>query len=372
MSKNQIDHNILTLDYWQDNVAYEGTTVPSGTIGCEVLNVSEETIRKLTELCQPINQIIQLLNSGMKDASLLPGAKASALQIIDLLKDAPPFSYLDVPFYRSAINKVFTEEYWDDYRGYQMALLTGSTMSAAMQNHPHGLLFGRVIPVLAQMGFSMGAFRTTMLDFATKMDAPGSNRTPEGLAELFGECFPNEITFGDDDSWMALTNVSVHYISAQHPEKQKPMLVKRMNFVSFVGMFRADLFEGLCVGHAPKKCPICGRWFLTTNARPTKYCGNKAPGDPRGRTCRQLGNVKGRDMRELAADHPVKQIFERRRDTINKAVKRGSLGQELAEAMKLLAKNKETRALSDIAYAKGAYTDEMEQAALMAEAKAQM
>lgn len=26
------------------------------------------------------------------------------------------------------------------------------------------------------------------------------------------------------------------------------------------------------MGHAPKKCRICGKWFLTTNARHTKYC----------------------------------------------------------------------------------------------------
>ncbi|MFR5901832.1 MAG: DUF6076 domain-containing protein [Neglectibacter timonensis] len=86
-----------------------------------------------------------------------------------------------------------------------------------------------------------------------------------------------------------------------------------MHYVSFVGMFRSDLFEGLCVGHAPKKCPICGRWFLTTNARHTKYCGNLAPGDKLHRTCRQIGNLQGRSQRELAADHPIKQIYEHRK-----------------------------------------------------------
>ena len=36
-----IDHNLLTLDYWQDRVSYEGKTVPSGTIGCEALDISD-------------------------------------------------------------------------------------------------------------------------------------------------------------------------------------------------------------------------------------------------------------------------------------------------------------------------------------------
>ena len=100
-------------------------------------------------------------------------------------------------------------------------------------------------------------------------------------------------------------------------------------------MFRYDFFEGLCVGHAPKKCRICGKWFLTTNARHTKYCGGYAPGDKLRRTCRQIGNLKGREQRELADDHPLKQIYEKRLNTINRYVKRGALNADLAEIIRL-------------------------------------
>ncbi len=33
-------------------------------------------------------------------------------------------------------------------------------------------------------------------------------------------------------------------------------------------------------------------------------------------TCRQVGNLKGRAQRELAEDHPLKQIYEKRLNTI--------------------------------------------------------
>ena len=167
---------------------------------------------------------------------------------------------------------------------------------------------------------------------------------------------------------MALTNSTVQYASAQRPGQAEVMLVKRMHFVSFVGMFRSDLFEGLCVGHGPKKCPICGRWFLTMDARRTKYCGGLAPGDARGRSCRQIGNLKGREQRELAADHPLKVIYERRMNTIGRQVLRGSLPPELADRMKRLAKDKLLRAISDNAYARMDYAREMTQEALLAEA----
>ena len=142
--------------------------------------------------------------------------------------------------------------------------------------------------------------------------------------------------------------------------------------MSFASMFRSDLYEGLCVGHGPRKCAICGRWFLTTNARPTKYCGGFAPGDKRGRTCRQIGNLRGREQRELAADHPLKKIYERRMNTITQALGRGTMDEQLAAIMKKLAKDKMQRAVSDVRYAQSSYAAGMEQDALLAEAKGKL
>ena len=187
-------------------------------------------------------------------------------------------------------------------------------------------------------------------------------------AKMFGTYFPPEFSITEGNAWMSTLNNSVQYISVIRPGEKVAKLVKRMHYVSFVGMFRSDLFEGLCVGHAPKKCKICGKWFLTTNARHTKYCGGYAPGDKLHRTCRQIGNLKGREQRELADDHPLKQIYEKRLNTINRYVKRGTLDADLAEVMKKLAKDKMLRAKSDVAYAKGAYEKEMEQVALKKEA----
>lgn len=169
--------------------------------------------------------------------------------------------------------------------------------------------------------------------------------------------------------WMQLTNTTMQYVSAVMPEKGIPQLVKRMHYVSFVGMFRSDLFEGLCVGHAPRKCPICGRWFLVTDARQTKYCGGLAPGDKLRRTCRQIGNLKGREQRELAGDHPIKAIYTRRMNTITQYLHRGTLDEQTAAVMKRLAKDKLERAIFDHEYANGSYEAEMSQDALLNEAK---
>ena len=31
---NLIEHTLLTLDFWQDNVTYEGESMPTGTLAC--------------------------------------------------------------------------------------------------------------------------------------------------------------------------------------------------------------------------------------------------------------------------------------------------------------------------------------------------
>ena len=38
------EHNILMLDYWRDEVSYQGITLPSGSIGCAALNISNDVI----------------------------------------------------------------------------------------------------------------------------------------------------------------------------------------------------------------------------------------------------------------------------------------------------------------------------------------
>ncbi len=365
-------HNILSLDFWQDTVIYGSKTFPSGTLGCDSLNIPSKVIERLNDLCMALNLLMGTLNAGFGNPALLPAARESAKQIADLLKDVKPFSYLDVFDVSGRVERVFSEESLANANSYYSAVQNGTLTNLADPQYEAGLKLLRVLPILAQLGFFLGEYQKAMIPFADKLNGPDCKRTPDSYAELFGESFPVMENFGKGDGWMAMTNATLQYTSVVRPGTTVPTLVKRMLYVSFVGMFRSDLFEGLCVGHAPKKCPICGRWFLTTNARPTKYCGNLAPGDKLRRTCRQIGNLKGREQRELADDHPLKQIYERRLNTINRYLQRGTIDPELAAAMKKLAKDKMYRAISNVAYAQGDYEKEMEHSSLMEEAMAHL
>lgn len=366
------EHNMLTLDFWRDTVTYEGKTVPTGTLGCETLNIPDEVIEKLNELCPRVNLLLKTMNQQTPNAALLPDAGEAAVEILTLIRDVPPFDCLDTDFYISNIPKAFTPEGLQNLQEFSIAVTMGTLNAKQLEEYSLGILLGRIVPVLGHLAFSLAEYKKGMERFALILDAEGSDRTPDGLAELFSRSFPAEFSMNEASQWMALTNETSQYLSVLHPGEDKAKLVKRIHYVTFVGMLRADFFEGLCVGHAPKKCRICGKWFLTTNARHTKYCGGFAPGDKLGRTCRQIGNLRGREQRELAPDHPIKKIYNRRMNTIDKKLDRGTLDQDAAAVMKRLAKRKMQQAISDVAYAQGSYAAEMEQAALLAEAKAEM
>ena len=366
-----LNQNLLTLDFWKDEVTYAGHTLPTGSIGCAAMNISDEQIGQLIQLAIPLTAVVELIKDGTPTPEHFSVAKESVLQITQMIRTTYPFSLFDFPADGHDIQQIFSQEYTDNAIAYIKAAQEIGIAAALDEQYKKGVGIVKLISELAQLGGTMMIFKQGMIEFAHKLH--DSKRTPEGYAETFAKHFPKDETLSPDNyAWMQLTNTTIQYVSAVMPKKGIPQLVKRMHHVSFLGMFRSDLFEGLCVGHAPRKCPICERWFLTTDARQTKYCGGLAPGDRLGRTCRQIGNLKGREQRELADDHPIKAIYTRRMNTITQYLHRGTLDEQTAAVMKLLAKDKLERAIEDVAYAKGSYEKEMEQTALLNEARANM
>ena len=367
-SMSILNQNLLTLDFWKDEVTYAGHTLPTGSIGCAAMNISDEQIGQLIQLAVPLAAVVELIKDGTPTAEHFTVAKESVLQITQMMRTTYPFSLFDFPADGHDIQQIFSQEYTDNAIAYIKAAQEIGIAATLDEQYKKGVGIVKLISELAQLGNTLVIFKHGMIEFAHKLH--DSKRTPEGYAETFAKHFPkDEALTPDNSAWMQLTNTTMQYVSAVMPEKGIPQLVKRMHYVSFVGMFRSDLFEGLCVGHAPRKCPICGRWFLTTDARQTKYCGGLAPGDKLGRTCRQIGNLKGREQRELADDHPIKAIYSRRMNTITQYLHRGTLDEQTAAVMKELAKDKLERAIFDVTYAKRSYEKEMGQTALLQEAK---
>ena len=83
-----MNQELMTLDFWQDTVIYEGKTLPVGTLACDALNVPADTIAKMNEQCEKINLLLGILNAGQDASALCPIATEAALTMLDILSQA--------------------------------------------------------------------------------------------------------------------------------------------------------------------------------------------------------------------------------------------------------------------------------------------
>ncbi len=94
MAQELIRHNVLSLDFWQDTVTYAGSVMPTGTIGCAVLNIPDGTIARLDQPCMTLNLLLTGIGAKNVDRQLLPKAQEAGQTIIHALHDVQPFSPL--------------------------------------------------------------------------------------------------------------------------------------------------------------------------------------------------------------------------------------------------------------------------------------
>ena len=125
-----MNQELMTLDFWQDTVIYEGKTLPVGALACDALNVPADTIAKMNEQCEKINLLLGILNAGQDASALCPIAKEAALAMLDILSETPPFSYMNISKHRERIERVFTADNALKYVEFAIKAVTNSLMTA--------------------------------------------------------------------------------------------------------------------------------------------------------------------------------------------------------------------------------------------------
>ena len=121
-----MNQELMTLDFWQDTVIYEGKTLPVGALACDALNVPADTIAKMNEQCEKINLLLGILNAGQDASALCPIAKEAALAMLDILSETPPFSYMNISKHRERIERVFTADNALKYVEFAIKAVTNS------------------------------------------------------------------------------------------------------------------------------------------------------------------------------------------------------------------------------------------------------
>lgn len=357
--------DILAVYFGPDTVTYNNHVFPTGTLACQALNIPREDVERLLALSPPLNALAQGLQAELCPPELLEPAKISAHEIGRIMTNHSPFCNLDADLLHLGIDEMFTTVLLESHDRLHR-IVSNSTeadiaMAYALVNY--SLEF---IRVLEHLGYSLGQYLDTFTVFAECLDAL-PNRKINGLAEAVAPLFPWLISVHDGKVWMSGSTLINYYLPMK--DKNESFTIGRNNiYQTIVSMLRADFFEGLAVGHAPKRCLNCGRWFLTTNGRHTKYCDGIDPNSDKGVSCRSAGNRKRREFREKAEDNPQKALYITRCDSIRSRVDRGKLDEQIGDLAKYKAKNHLNKALQNADYARNQYETDMEIDALIAEA----
>ena len=348
--RERLKMRFLTVDYRGKQEAYgtSANAADTGSIALEILNIPDSVLEELLELAEPMMQLVDFLNKNKNpDSSTLAmmlTASRNVFRVVDLLRDVPPFAGQDFTWLDGKLPSIFSAD---------------AVKKAYRQRKKEmGEVFIPALCLVAQLGFGIRDFRQALIPLVEVLDDEDVSRNPTGFAKQFDAFFSadkNKETY-----WMSITNVSVEYLPGEKG------LTRRMHYASFPSMFRSNLYEALAVGNAPKLCPICKKFFLTTNARRQKYCTGYAPEEYGGLTCVQVGNRMGREARELAENHPVIVLWHKAVNAIDKRVERGTLEKDLAKRAKELAKDLKDAALADADYANGDYKNDMTPDALIA------
>ena len=348
--RERLKMRFLTVDYKEKQEAY-GTNpnaADTGSIVLDVLNIPDAVLEELLELTEPMMQLVDFLNKNRNpDSSTLAmmlTASRNVFRVVDLLRDVPPFAGQDFTWLDSKLPGIFSADVVK--KAYRQ------------RKAEFGEVFIPALCLVAQLGFGIRDFRQALIPLVEALDDEDVSRNPTGFAKQFDAFFSADKN--KEAYWMSITNVSVEYLPGSKG------LVRRMHYASFPSMFRSNLYEALAVGNAPKRCPICNRFFLTTNARRQKYCTGYAPEEYGGLTCVQVGNRMGREEREKAANRPAIVQYHQAVNAIDKRVERGTLESDIAAKAKAHAKELVAGAIADADYANGKYKEDMTPDALIA------
>ena len=357
MAKNvdlqeRLNMRFLTVAYKEKQEAY-GTCCDSadtGNIALDVLNIPDAVLEDLLELTEPMMDLVDYLNKHRNPDNKTLGrmltASKNIFRVVDLLREVPPFAGQDFSWLDENLPKVFAPE--------------KVRKAYTERKKEQGELFIQAMCLVAQLGFGIRDFRKALIPLVESLADEDITRNPKGFSQKFDSFFSKDEE--RKDQWMAFSNVSVEYV----PEEKG--IVRRMHYASFPSMFRSNLYEALAVGNAPRRCPICQKFFLTTNARRQKYCSGYAPEEYDGLTCTKVGNMMGRKYRELAENDPITVLYHRSVDTLDKRVERGTLDKDLAAKAKQIARDCRDIAIVDADYANEEYLTDMLPDALIAAA----
>lgn len=359
--KQKVDY--FSIDFWDSNIFLNTKPYPLGYFSVDILNWSNELITKLLYMGAPIfHAAADMLEHGLS-LEAFEKAKAALPPMQELVLQQKPFSLLDIKTERKRTARFLSDECYRQ-----------------MESDPQ--LFTQYLSFLGfyiYIPSDVANFKMAIMNLEAQEISQLKSRNEDGFARSCQQFFTDPATLMNLElhkpaphfrGFEPMPVVQSTMVVSEHPsEKNTLTFVERMYFTGLMSFLVTEFFRALHVGHSPKQCPICKRYFLMTSGAHQTYCDGIDPNDKKGRTCRKVAAQRGRAAKEKAPEHPIKQLCVQRLNTIAKHKREGKISEDFAVAAKRLATDCRDRALSDHDYHVGSYEKDMAQEAIYAEVR---
>lgn len=359
----------IIADYAGNKVKINGQEYKVGACCVDLLNClnDPEQSNAFQELSERI-----LFASAALEADVIPQEFLDALgtDIIFLLRSVKtvcPFTAFATDAQLDAVKGVFSA---DDVIGFRSLYNECWATAASTGMPPYDILRENRPDLDADLFFNTAANslrlykNLTVLYGELYLDFMFAKRKIGALADQFcalpkadaGHMMP--IAF--ETLPKVATQTKTQFVKAEFSGRNKSQLANRLYFSRYIDFIFYDLYQGLGFGHYPRKCEICGKYYLKTDSRPQRYCSGLSGIEGRNHkilTCRAAGKRRGE--KERAANDPILIVYKRVYDGIRKDKSRGKISAEIAAFAKQAAEDCRDKAIQHTDYANGAYVTDM-------------
>ena len=344
----------------------------AGVYAVHLLNqyYKNDTAARIAVYKQYILQVRRQLEIGYLNESDFEKAGEEIQSILKTLPKLKPFDTLDVESEKKRVSELFTEENavsimdYFSRKGAISYMDKGAAILGVLPPAYDKELFKTCETMCATVLTTLRFYDSVSEDmrkafeklngFVARIDE--ADRFDERhLLPIAAEIF-SETSFPLNTEYIALSK-----------RRNSDILVtaRKMTFESYYSFVVTDFFEGLHYGHYPRKCEICGKYFLMQSARRQKYCSyGTAPQLYNGEkvSCRRYAAILGRS--ERAKDNPLRAAYTKRCSAIRSEKSRGTITAEFAAAAQDMAKRRLEQAEENDIYAAKEYYRDLERVKL--------
>ena len=362
-------YDYIVADYAGNKVKVNGEEYKVGACCVDLLNSfnGPKEGKEFEELSLRIREESTVLESDVIPQEALDALGADIVSLLRLVKNLHPFTAFATDTQLDAVSGAFSA---DDAIRFRRLYNECCVTAASTGTTPYDILRENRPDLDAKLFFDMAANSLKLYKNLTALygelylDFIYSKRKISALADQF--C---ALPKADAEHMMPIafetlpkvaTQTKTQFVKAEFSGRNKSQLANRLYFSRYIDFIFYDFYHGLGFGHYPRKCEICGKYYLKTDSRPQRYCSGLSGIEGRNHrvlTCRAVGKRRGE--KERAANDPILIVYKRVYDSIRKDKSRGKISAETEAFAKQAAEDCRDKAIQSTAYANGAYVTDM-------------